>query len=52
VPADTDPGSVIEAVLGPLHLRMLVTGTPADQALVERVVDLVVAGVTREPNPA
>jgi AcrR family transcriptional regulator len=47
VPADTHSRSVIEAVLGPLHMRLLVSGTPPDEAAIERVVDLVVAAVTR-----
>lgn len=47
VPPDTDPRQVIEAILGPLHMRLLISGTPAEPAEIERVVDLVVAGVTR-----
>jgi AcrR family transcriptional regulator len=44
VPAGTDPRQVIEAVLGPLHLRLLLTGEPVDRAFLERVVDIVVDG--------
>lgn len=45
LPADTDPDLVIEALLGPLCLRLLVTGQPLDMAFVERVVDLILAGL-------
>lgn len=48
VPANTDPRLVIEAVLGPLHLQLLIGGTSADETVIERLVDLVVDGVTRE----
>jgi AcrR family transcriptional regulator len=42
----TDPRRVIEAVIGPIHLRLLLTGEPVDRDFVEGIVDLVVKGVT------
>ena len=47
VPVGTPPGPVIEAVLGPIHLRLLLTGEQVDRRFLERTVDVVVAGVTR-----
>jgi AcrR family transcriptional regulator len=41
------PRIVIEAVLGPIHLRLLLTGEPIDDSFLESTVDLVVAGVTQ-----
>jgi AcrR family transcriptional regulator len=43
----TDPRQVIEAVLGPIHLRLLLTGEPVDRRFLEAVVDVVVGGVAR-----
>jgi AcrR family transcriptional regulator len=45
VPAGTDPRQVIEAVLGPIHLRLLLTGEPVDRAFLEGIVGVVVDGV-------
>ena len=39
-----DPGPVIEALLGPLYFRLLVTGEPLDADFIEGLVDLVFAG--------
>jgi AcrR family transcriptional regulator len=47
VAAGTDPAHVIEAVLGPIHLRLLLTGEPVDGPFLEGIVDLVVDGTTR-----
>ena len=44
VPADTDPRTVIEAVLGPIYFRLLVTAEPPDPAFIERVVAMVATG--------
>ncbi len=44
VETGTDPRVVIEAVLGPIHLRLLLSGEPVDQSFLEGVVDLVVGG--------
>jgi AcrR family transcriptional regulator len=45
VVAGTDPRHVIEAVIGPIHLRLLLTGEPVDDAFLARIVDVVVDGV-------
>jgi AcrR family transcriptional regulator len=45
LPEDTDPAFVIEAVLGPLYFRLLISGASLDMAFAERVVDFVLAGV-------
>jgi AcrR family transcriptional regulator len=47
VVAGTEPGQVIETVLGPIHLRLLLTGEPVDDLFLEGVVDTVVNGVAR-----
>jgi len=47
VPPDTRPPEVIEAVLGPVYFRLLVTTEPVDDEYVGRVVDRVVAGLAR-----
>jgi AcrR family transcriptional regulator len=46
IPTDTDPRSVIEAVLSPLHLRFLFGGRPADRRTIARTVDLVLSGIS------
>jgi AcrR family transcriptional regulator len=45
VAAETDPNRVIEAVIGPIHLRLLLTGEPIDDSFLEGIVDVVVDGV-------
>jgi AcrR family transcriptional regulator len=47
VAAETQPQRVIEAVLGPIHLRLLLTGEPVDRAFLETIVHIVVDGVAR-----
>jgi AcrR family transcriptional regulator len=42
-----EPRQVIESVLGPIHLRLLLTGEPIDDAFLHAVVDTVVDGVGR-----
>jgi AcrR family transcriptional regulator len=44
VAAGTDPRTVIESVLGPIHLRLLLTGEPVDRAFLEAIVGTVVDG--------
>jgi AcrR family transcriptional regulator len=44
---DTDPTRVIEAVLGPIHLRLLLTGEPVTPAFLEGIVDQVLGGIAR-----
>jgi len=36
---------VIESVLGPIHLRLLLTGEPIDRIFLEGIVDVVVEGI-------
>jgi AcrR family transcriptional regulator len=45
VATDTDPRVVVEAVIGPIHLRLLLTREPVDSAFIEGVVGIVVAGL-------
>jgi len=45
VPPETNPRTVIEAVLGPIHLRLLLTGEPVDPAFLDGIVELVINGV-------
>jgi AcrR family transcriptional regulator len=45
VETGTDPVRVIESVLGPIHLRLLLTGEAVDRAFLEGVVDTVLNGV-------
>ena len=42
---------MIEAVLGPIHLRLLLTHEPVDQTFLEGVVALVVDGVAGGIGP-
>jgi AcrR family transcriptional regulator len=44
--ANTQTGPVIEALLGPLYFRLLVTGEPLDDAFIEGIVDLVYTACT------
>ena len=45
VAPDTQPRQVIESVLGPIHLRLLLTGEPINDAFLSGVVDVVVDGI-------
>jgi len=51
LPADTDLDLVIEALLGPLYLRLLITGQPLDMVFAQRVVDLVLTGLHAAEEP-
>jgi AcrR family transcriptional regulator len=44
VPADTDAGVVVEAVLGAIYFRLLMSGEPLDKRFADAVADLVAAG--------
>ncbi len=50
VDPETDPTQVIEAIIGPIHLRLLLTGRPIDDAFLERTVGTVVDGVLQPPQ--
>ncbi len=45
----TDPQQVIESVIGPIHLRLLLTDEPVDDDFLVHIVDVVVNGVRRLP---
>jgi AcrR family transcriptional regulator len=45
VAAETRPRQVIESVLGPIHLRLLLTGEPINDAFLSGIVDVVVDGI-------
>jgi AcrR family transcriptional regulator len=45
-----EPKRVIEAVLGPIHLRLLLSGERVNRPFLEGIVDLVVRGVARSPR--
>jgi hypothetical protein len=47
IPAATDANLVVESLIGPLWVRLLLTGEPIDDELAERVAELVTAGVSR-----
>jgi AcrR family transcriptional regulator len=40
-----DPRRTIESVLGPIHLRLLLTGEPVDRGFLEAIVDTVIDGI-------
>lgn len=46
LPPDVDPDLLIEALVGPLYLRLLVTREPLDDAFIDRLVDLLLAGTS------
>lgn len=46
----TDARQVIESVIGPIHLRLLLTGEPVDDTFLKHVVDVVIHGITRQPS--
>jgi AcrR family transcriptional regulator len=47
LPADADANLIIETLIGPLWVRLLLTGEPVDDDLADRVAGLVTAGATR-----
>jgi hypothetical protein len=51
VPADTDPRLILEALIGPLHFRTLLTDDPIDPGLPASLVDLVLDGVATQRSP-
>lgn len=50
LPTDADPNLIIEALIGPLWVRLLLTGEPITDDLADRVADLVVHGAARRPS--
>lgn len=47
VVAGTDARRAIEAVIGPIHLRLLLTGEPVDRSFLAGIVDVVVDGIAQ-----
>ena len=52
LPADTDPHLLIGAILGPLHLRLLIGGESPDEVTIEQTVDLVLTGAGGSGAPS
>lgn len=46
LPVSTDANLIIETVIGPLWVRLLLTGEPITEELADRVVELVTTGAT------
>lgn len=44
VPADTDANLIIETLIGPLWIRLILTGEPVTHALADQVAELVAVG--------
>jgi len=51
LPSNTDTNLIIEAVIGPIWVRLLLTGEPIDADLADRVAELVTAGATHPRRP-
>jgi AcrR family transcriptional regulator len=47
---DVDPQLALETLIGPMFVRMLMTGEPLDDALLVRCVDLVLDGIASRPR--
>jgi AcrR family transcriptional regulator len=47
---DVDPVLALETLVGPMYVRMLMTGEPLDDALLVRCVDLVLDGIAAQPR--
>jgi hypothetical protein len=45
-----DPVLALETLVGPMYVRMLMTGEPLDDALLVRCVDLVLDGIAARPR--
>jgi AcrR family transcriptional regulator len=52
IPRDTDPDLVIETLVGPIWLRLLVTGESIDDELADRIAELVEAGARARSSSA
>ncbi len=50
LPAGTDPNLIIETLIGPLWVRLLLTGEPITTDLADRVATLVTAGAKHAPS--
>jgi AcrR family transcriptional regulator len=47
IPASTDPNLVIEALVGPLWMRLLLTGGPIDNEVADQLATLIATGARR-----
>lgn len=47
LPASSDANLIIETVIGPLWVRLLLTGEPITEELADQVVELVITGILR-----
>ena len=47
IAGDVDPALVIESLVGPIWLRLLMTGEPVDEQLADRLADFVADGLVR-----
>jgi AcrR family transcriptional regulator len=52
IPPDTDIDVLADALWGPIFHRLLVSRMPIDRGFIDRLSDLVLAGVARSPNAA
>lgn len=43
LPADVDPNVLLEALVGPLYFRLLITREPLNESFLELVVDQLIA---------
>ena len=50
LPASADANLIIETVIGPLWIRLLLTGEPITEQLADQVVDLVITGAIPRLN--
>ncbi len=48
--SSTDANLIIESVIGPLYVRLLLTGEPITEELADRIVELVTCGATSRPD--
>jgi AcrR family transcriptional regulator len=48
--ANVDPVLALETLIGPMYVRMLMTGEPLDDRLLVRCVDLVLDGIATPPR--
>lgn len=52
LPPHTDPNLIIETVIGPLWVRLLLTGEPLSDDLADQVAELVTTGAIHQTRPA
>lgn len=50
VSTDTDKNLIIETLIGPMWVRLLLTGEPIDETLADDVSAIVAAGITAKPD--